>query len=428
MSHLAYTRSNLRSSLILVPLLVLGACVAELPVASQNRPVSLAQGALRAGVPGNVPGGTPVPQVDGRRVAILLPLTGPNAEIGQAMLQAAQLALDVPGAPPLVPLDTSGVPAGARAAVRAALAQGVGIILGPLTNAETAAVAPLARNAGVPVLAFTSDQNQAQEGVWTLGITPVQQLRRLSLAVQAEGRSRIGAVLPQNPLGDALSSGLLTAAGEASLPEPRIVRYAGANLDAGLRDVSDYAARRPPVDPAAAAVDPAAPVVPAVPNAPPPIDTLLLGAAGPAVVQTAPQLQTYDLRPATGPEGVRLLGPGIWQRDAERMSALSGAWFAAPDPANRGPFIQAYTARYGTAPRDLASLAFDSASLARVVGEGGGYSAASLMRSEGFAGADGVFALLPQGQVRRGLAIFELDAKGAHIVQPAPQSLAAPGA
>lgn len=360
-------------------------------------------------------------------MAILLPLTGPNAEIGQALLQAAQLALDVPGAPPLLPLDTAGVPAGARAAVRSAIAQGAGIILGPLTNAETAAVAPLARNAGIPVLAFTSDQNQSQEGVWTLGITPAQQLRRLTLAVQAEGRSRIGAVLPQNQLGDALASGLLTAANEASLPEPRIVRYTGSlnHLDAGLQEVSDYAARRPAPEPGVAPEDP---VAPAVPHTPPPIDALLLGAAGPTLVEAAPMLKTYDLRPGSGTEGVRVLGPGIWQREAERLSALSGAWFAAPDPANRAAFIQAYITRYGAAPRDLASLAYDSASLARVVGEGGAYSGASLMRSEGFAGADGVFALLPQGQVRRGLAIFELDAKGAHIVQPAPQAIGAPGA
>ncbi len=410
---------RVRASLILAALLGLTACVAERPAAGYGQPMSLAPGAARS------PGGAPVPQLDGRTVAILLPLTGSNADIGNAMLKAAQLALDVPGAPPLLPLDTAGVPAGARAAARSAIEKGAGLIIGPLTNAETAAVAPLARNAGIPVLAFTSDQNQSQEGVWTLGITPVQQLRRLTLAVQAEGRSRIGAVLPQNPLGDALSSGLLAAASEASLPEPRIVRYPGSlsRLDAGLREVSDYANRQPPP-----ADQPADPAVPPLPRPPPPIDTLLLGAAGPTLAQAGPLLQTYDLKPGAGSEGVRVLGPGNWQREAPRLSSLTGAWFANPDPANREPFVQAYTARYSGAPRDLASLAYDAASLARVVGEGGAYPMASLMRSEGFAGADGVFALLPQGQVRRGLAVFEIDAKGAHIVQPAPQSFAAPGA
>jgi hypothetical protein len=38
-----------------------------------------------------------------------------------------------------------------------------------------------------------------------------------------------------------------------------------------------------------------------------------------------------------------------------------------------------------------------------------------------------LIGLLPDGGVRRGLAIFEVDRGGAHIVQPAPQTLAAPG-
>ncbi len=408
----------LRASLVLAASLGLVACVAEPAPGGYAalKPARLADQAVTA------------PGSDGRRVAILLPLTGPNAELGRALLQAAQLALDQPGSPALTPLDTAGVPAGARAAARAALSAGAGLILGPLTTAETAAVAPVARAAGVPVLAFTSDQTQAQDGVWTLGITPAQQVRRLTLAVQAEGRSRLGAVLPDNPLGDALAAGFSAAANEASLPEPRVLRYPGsfARLDAGLQDISDYASRRPP---APAADGDAVPEVPPAQAgaAPLPIDTLLLGAAGSVLMQAGPVLQTYGLKPSAGPDGVRVLGPGIWSREASRLGGLTGAWFAAPDPAARNPFIDAYKAKYAAPPRDLASLAYDTASVARVVGEGGGFSGPSLMRPEGFAGADGVFALLPQGQVRRGLAIFEVDASGAHIVQPAPQVMNAPG-
>ena len=49
----------------------------------------------------------------GQRVAILLPLSGARADIGQNMLRAAQLALDGPSAPPLDAKDTGGTPQGA---------------------------------------------------------------------------------------------------------------------------------------------------------------------------------------------------------------------------------------------------------------------------------------------------------------------------
>ena len=64
---------------------------------------------------------------------------------------------------------------------------------------------------------------------------------------------------------------------------------------------------------------------------------------------------------------------------------------------------------------------------ARATATPGGFNPNVLTRPEGFAGADGVFVLLPDGRVRRGLALFEIGANGAHVRQPGPRSLTAPG-
>jgi hypothetical protein len=282
-------------------------------------------------------------------------------------------------------------------------------------------------------LAFTSDAAQAQPGVWTLGITPAQQVRRLVLAVQAEGKTRIGAVLPRNAFGDALAGGLTTAAAAANLSEPRVVRYATgfAGIDAALKDVSGYGARRGAIEQQRQAArargdaegrKEAAELGRQTP-APSPIDALLLGAAGEVLGQAVPLLAFYDI----GPDQVRILGPALWAREAQHLSAIAGAWYAAPDPGQRAPFEQRYSAKYNTPPRELASLAYDAAGIARVAAESGGFTPGALTRPEGFAGADGLLALMPDGQVRRGLAIFEIDRGGSHMVQPAPQSLSAPG-
>lgn len=403
----------------------LAACVAEPNAGGYNQPIGLnaSSGPARA-----APGG----EAPGHRVAILLPLTGPNAEVGQALLRAAQLSLSQPGSPPLDARDTAGTPGGAADAARAALASGAGIILGPLTAAETGAVAPIAVAAGVPVLAFTSDATKAQPGVWTLGITPGQQVRRLVLAVQAEGKTRLAAVVPGNAFGDALASGMTAAAAEASLPPPQVERYSNgfAGLTASLKTVADYASRRgaiearqraaraAPADPAAAPSPDATPDTP-----PPPIDALLLGASGPQLGQAAPLLTFYDI----GPSQVRILGPATWAREGAQLGALSGAWYAAPDPAQRAAYEQQYAAKYGAPPRDLTDLAYDAAGVARAVADNTGFAGPALTRGQGFTGADGLLSLLPDGQVRRGLAIFEIDKGGSHIVQPAPASMAASG-
>lgn len=364
----------------------------------------------------------------GRQVSILLPLSGPNADVGQPMLKAAQLALDGPGAPALSVRDTGGTPEGAAAAARAAVAAGDALILGPLTSAETGAVAPIAQAAQIPVLAFTNDPAQARPGVWPLGITPIQQVRRLVGAAQEQGKSTFAGLLPDSAFGHAMGAALLQTAGGSQ------VRYYApgmGSITAATRDISGYASRRGPIDAqikAARALDTpegrkqaqelARQGVP-----PAPFDSLLLADTGVALSEVASLLPYYDV--PTGPG--RMLGPALWSLPSSGAGALPGAWYAAPDPAARTGFDQAYTAKYGSAAPPLADLAFDAAAIARALDTRQGVSVAALTQPQGFAGSDGLIILLPDGHVRRGLAVFEVQRGGPQIIAPAPASPSAPG-
>ncbi len=181
-----------------------------------------------------------------QHVAMLAPLTGPNSERGQSLVQAAQLALSAPGSPILDVKDTHGTPQGAAAAATEAIAAGAGLIIGPLTGAETAAAAGPAKRAGVAILAFTNDAAQAQPGVWTLGITPAQQVRRLVGASVAEGHGRFAALLPQNAFGTAMADALGQAANAAGVSPPAIRRYGSSMtaMNGAVRDLSGFTDRR----------------------------------------------------------------------------------------------------------------------------------------------------------------------------------------
>ena len=383
---------------------------------------------------GSYQGQPAAPTAGASRVAILLPLSGPHADQGQPMLQAAQLALDAPGAPALIVKDTGGTPQGAAAAAQAALAEGAGLILGPLTSGETAAVAPVARGANVAVLAFTNDPAQIQPGVWPLGITPGEQVRRLVTAVQAEGKSRIAAMLPDNAFGRVMADALTQAATVRNLPPPQIVQYQPnmASINQTARDLSGFASRRGPIDAQIrAARDEGTPegrrkaqelARSSIP--PPPFDALLLGDTGDSLAEIAAVLPYYDIDASL----VHILGPALWANASGRGGQIVGAWYAAPDPASRGALEQAYTAKYNAPPPPLADLAFDAAAIARVL-TGRGYSAGALTQPNGFAGVDGWLALEPDGEVRRGLAVFQIQRGGAtQMVAPAPESPTAPGA
>ncbi len=388
----------------------------NIPFGPTGEPLSLAPGQGQALGPG------------GGRVAILLPLSGGLSEVGQAMLQAAQLGFGAQGASALDVKDTGGTPGGAAAAARAAVTDRASIILGPLTAGETAAVAPIARSAGIAVLAFTNDPAVAQPGVWTLGITPVQQVRRLVAAAQAQGRTQFAALLPSNALGAAMGRALGQATNAAGLPPPEI-RFHGPgmqSINVAVRGLSGYATRRAGIDAKikadrdkgtqASLQEARALSRTAVP--PPSFDALLMADTDSEALEEIAALLPYYY---VDRSHVQIMGPSLWASPASGSGNMHGAWYAAPDPAARAGLVQDYTAKFGTAPPQVASLAFDAASMARVLGSDGD-AAGALTRPAGFIGTDGWLALLPDGHVRRGLALFRVVSGGGEMIEPAPQS------
>jgi substrate-binding family protein len=366
-------------------------------------------------------------------VAILLPLTGPRADLALVLLHAAQLALPEADGPSLDVLDTKGSAAGAAIAAQAAVANGDSLILGPLTSAETAAVAPIARTAGIPTLAYTNDASQSQPGIWPLGVSPDQQIQRLVDAAQAQGKTQFAGLLPDSDFGRAMANALTKATTTAGLPPPTIRMHPPgmAAITATARDLADYANRRGPIDAkvkAARALGTSdgrrtAQELVRTPIPPPPFNVLLLADTGDNLQEIAAVLPYYDVDRAA----VQIIGPAIWADPATGSGAVHGAWYAAPDSTTRSNFERDYAEKYATPPPPLADLAFDSASIAKVILGSAGRNGPILTQPSGFVGIDGWFTLLPDGQVRRGLAVFRIERAGPELIDPAPQPSAYPG-
>ncbi len=367
-------------------------------------------------------------------MALLLSLSGPNAAIAVAMQKAAGLAASAPGSPPLDIRDTGGDPARAADAARAAIAAGDPVILGPLTAEETQAVATVAVPASVPVLSFSSDPGVAVPGVWPLGVTPAQQVSRLVAAARQEGRQRLAALLPEGAFGDAMQAALADAAGLAGFDPPNVQRSGGeqAGAEAALKTLTDYEARTSELEgrikAMRASTDPEsrqqAAVLAAQPVQPPPFDTLLLAERGDELRRLAESLPHYDV---LAPQ-VRILGPSFWAAGASRLRSLAGAWYALPDATQRDGFVNAFQGKYGDRPPPIADIAFDATLIGRSLAEDDDFSIGALTKPDGYSGVDGALVLLPDGHVRRALAIYQIgQAGGATVVSPAPTDLSSPG-
>lgn len=377
-------------------------------------------------------GAMPRPMVgpDGKvRAALLLPLSGPHAAVGEAMLNGATLALFDQGADrvELVPKDTGGDPARAATAARQAIDEGAAIVLGPLFASETASVAQVAGAARVPVLAFTTDPTQARPGVWVVNLLPEPPVRRVVAAARAAGATRFAALVPENAYGRLVLNAYRRAVADVGGVMVREEVYAGTNPDPAVRRLANYAGRRAPIDAqirAARALGTAegrrrAAQIQREARIPPPdFDALLLADGGEQLRAVAALLPFYDI---DNPP-VRILGTPLLaaMADAGREPALVGAWYAAPDEARREAFEARFREAYGTLPPIVAGVAFDAAAIAAALA-GGGRSGVSLTQPEGFVGALGIVRLMPDGTNQRGLSLMEVRRDGAQVVEPAPE-------
>jgi branched-chain amino acid transport system substrate-binding protein len=351
------------------------------------------------------------------KVALLVPLSGANAELGKAMLEAAQLALFTTASEwlTLVPRDTAGTAQGAANAARSAISDGAKLILGPLLAAEVEAVKPIARDAKINVIAFSTATQLAGGNVFLMGFLPRQEVVREVSFARDKGLSRFAALAPNSQYGHLMTDALREAAA-ASGGSVVKVEY----LDPRAADPA--AAVRRLLSPSAAGGAAASPAAPPSPSGDPGFDALLLPAGGAQLKQIARQLKESGVEPAQ----TRLLGSGLWDDSAiAGEPALYGGWFAASPPEPRHRFDSRFEATYGHPAPRLASLAFDAAALAAVLGKSAGgepIAPEAILNPNGVTGVDGLFRFTPEGLVQRGLAVLEVEPQGNLPVSPAPQN------
>jgi ABC-type branched-subunit amino acid transport system substrate-binding protein len=337
------------------------------------------------------------------RVALLLPRSaaGNAGATATAFRNAAELAMrDFPNAGIEVAVyDTGGTPAGAQAAVGTALKEGAEIVLGPVFSAEVAAVAPQARAAGAPVVAFSSDANVATPGVYLLSFPPADDVERIVTYAASQGRRSFAALLPANAYGSLV---------EAEFR--RAVATAGARIVA----IESYQANAAEISAKAAAIARIAAQA----------DALLVPDSGEVVPAIAAALSAAGITR----EKLKLLGSGQW--DDPRVlnnPALVGSWFPAPGRQGFEDFARRYQAAYGAPPPRNATLAYDATVLAAGLVRRFGaqrFQTSVLTNPNGFAGLDGIFRFQATGGIERRLAVYEVTGSGARIISPAPRSFA----
>jgi branched-chain amino acid transport system substrate-binding protein len=383
----------------------------------------------------------PVPLHDLVHVALLVPRSGQYARLGEALLNAAQMALFEAGDPRLEihVYDTRATPEAAAAQARAAIAAGADVILGPLFSGSVKAVAPLARAAGVPVIAFSNDPLAAAPGVYLMGLQPAQEVARVvTYAAGVRQLGRIAALVPEGDYGEAVlrgfAAGMAQARGEVRAIE--LYQRRAQGLAEPVKTIADYAKRARWLAEERAFLaelndDLALEMLDRLANqetlTQPNYDAILIAEGGQLLRTLAPLLAIYEV----DPQKIRFLGTGLWNDPGlVREPPLHGAWFAAPPEEGYRRFAARYLASFARPPARVAALGYDAMALIALLARNPmveeRFSSAALTDVNGFAGIGGIFRFAPDGIAEWGFAVLEIRPEGFKVVSPAPQSFVRP--
>ncbi len=351
---------------------------------SAQRPDQNQQPAVEQGIPTDT---------QRHRVALLVPLSGANAGVGQSLANATQMAL-LDSRNERVRITSYDTAQGAALAAQRALADGNQLILGPLLADDVRAVTPIARRAGVPVVSFSNDATAAGNGAYLMGYVPAQSIVRVVNYAHDQGVTSFGGLVPNGTYGERASTAFLRAVESAGGRVGALQTYdrVSGSMTAAIARMAKSA----------------------------PYQAILIADGGNAAAAGVPVLRR------NGMGGAHILGTELWNSEAAIASkpALEGAWFASVSDGLYRQYAAKYRARFGAAPFRLSSLGYDSVLLTiRIMRDwpmGAAFPEDRLKDRGGFSGIDGAFRFGRDNVAERALEVQEIRGGTTVTVSPAP--------
>lgn len=382
--------STIWRAAIVVAALVLSGCQTVVP---RGRPAPVRRPAVERPVPVQQPTveqGIPTDTAR-HRVALLVPLSGANAGVGQSLANATQLAL-LDFRNEQLRITTYDTNSGAAAAAQRAIADGNQLILGPLLAKDVRDVMPVAHNAGIPVISFSNDAGVAGNGAYLMGNLPTQSISRVVDYAESQGITTFAGLVPNGLYGERASTAFLRAVESDGGRVVSLQVYGPGTLSSAVAKLGQAG----------------------------PYQALLVADNSAAASGVVAMVRR------AGGGGAHILGTDQWNLDGALAgkAPLNGAWFASVSDNLYRQYAAKYRARFGTAPFRLSSMGYDAVLLtiriARDWPMGRPFPESRLRDSGGFSGLDGAFRFGRDGIAERALEVQEIRGGTTVVVSPAP--------
>ncbi len=340
------------------------------------------------------------------KVALLVPLSGESAAVGNAMFDAATLALhdsylaipseEIKAQIVLMPKDTGSTSGETVKVVEQAIEQGAQFVIGPLFSQSVTAIKPTLKEKNIPMLSFSNNKDVAEPKFYTFGFLPEQQVERIAEYAYLNKLQRVALLASNDAYGEKIRDSLIevyTKKGGQVMPA-ELFAPSQANIDAAVSRIAG-AYNNAPEDRRFQAI------------------FVANGAIQMKNILKSIRKNNLDLKK------IKLLGTGVWDdEDLAKIPEMNGAVFPSSPPELYDVFEKRFVTTYGYKPVRLASLAYDAVTIvSKVAMENNGISVTALTNPNGFnTPAGGLVRLLATGSSDRKLAIMEVTPDGFKVL------------
>ncbi|MDE6570652.1 MAG: penicillin-binding protein activator [Alphaproteobacteria bacterium] len=362
-----------------------------------------------------------------QNIAVLLPLSGANAEIGRGIrtsVETAALQQPLNGVT-MTFYDMSGPLTDKQTTVASALATNPAIIIGPVFADDVRMVRSM-KPMELPVLSFSSDTTAIGGGVMTMALMPTQSIETIIREMGTDGVRNMVILAPDTASGKLMAGTAIQAANIYDMPVAGLFYYTEKDTDSiknAANRASMFTARTAANTRAREILsdiltrEQLTPQEKTSLNAQlgkisksetlgdAPFDAVLFlgGAADSRAL--ASFLRYYGI----GARDARFYGTALWDgSDVMRDFTMSGSKFATL-PEIPVQFTDVYEQVAGRAPSRLDSFGYDATNLAVGMIYSDKSQAAYLLDPSGYRGVDGLLRMRPDGTSERALRIVQTN-------------------
>lgn len=347
------------------------------------------------------------------QVAMFLPFSGKNKDLGWSLFNAASISLfenDLGHNIELVLIDAKDTPQEAQKAFAEIVERQIKIVIGPVFSQTIEAIEALAKNNKITVISLSNNQQligktNSEGGIFLAGVTPEAQIDKIVGYAMDKGKFSFSIIAPNNQYGNTITNlfkqvvkrrdGVFVTSEFYDSSAKDLDRVVDRTINAFV--VSSRTKKKDVVAESDRTYS----------------QVIMIPESGKILSKIVAAIKEKNI----DERDFQIIGTNQWD-DASTLSDynLIGAWFAAAESEKFRIFEKKFYQTFNKFPPRISSITYDLvAATAQLVEIKKGqtptiadFIGVDLSPKNGFVGIDGIFRFLPNGLVQRNLAVLKV--------------------